>query len=156
MQTAPATRLAIDLMCDYGLEHLDFGFNRSKRTLGHTEFSVNRMTREATAQKISLSSPILPFLNEDRVQNTMLHEIAHVMAGFHANHNSEWRRIFLSIGGDGKALDDSLPLDIWRSIRKYRLICPVDNKIIKYADRKTNTLWRCSYHRAEAAWITQN
>ncbi len=61
MQTAPATRLAIDLMCDNNVQHVDFKFNRSKSALGYTKFQRDLITGNAFAVEISLSKVFLPF-----------------------------------------------------------------------------------------------
>jgi len=53
---------------------------------------------------VQLSEPIFRLdENAPMFRNTVLHEIAHVIAGPAARaHGREWRAIFLSLGGDGR------------------------------------------------------
>lgn len=65
--------------------------NNSKRTLGSTDYD----------NKIITISKVCYYLDGELI-DTILHEIAHVIAGYEANHNSLWRDIALNIGCSGK------------------------------------------------------
>lgn len=55
-------------------------------------------------RQIGLSLPIFSLTeNRGEFRNTVLHELAHIIAGPKARaHGSEWKSIFLELGGNGK------------------------------------------------------
>lgn len=67
-----------------------FKWDRAQRRVGQCRFG---------AQEIGLSKPIYSITaNEPDAINTILHEIAHALAGPHAGHGPEWKRVAHSIG----------------------------------------------------------
>lgn len=91
------------------VEILCLKFPQYKNVLQDIHFELNnRFTfRAADAnwknKRIRLS---LPFFtngrNKQELKETILHEIAHILAPKGSNHNWEWRMICRSIGGNGK------------------------------------------------------
>ena len=71
-----------------------FGMNHTKRSLAICDY---------TKRTIFISSYFLrgENCNEKSMRNSILHEIAHALAGSKNGHNEEWKRIALSIGCDG-------------------------------------------------------
>ena len=55
-------------------------------------------------KQVGLSLPIFSLKeNRDQYRNTVLHELAHIIAGSDVkSHGEEWRSIFLEIGGNGE------------------------------------------------------
>lgn len=53
------------------------------------------------SKTIGLSRMVTEMHSAAEVEQTVKHEIAHAIAGSAAQHGPEWRRVFLSIGGDG-------------------------------------------------------
>ena len=47
---------------------------------------------------IGISKVFLPFLTEEGVQDTILHEIAHALVGFEHGHDSVWKRKAIELG----------------------------------------------------------
>lgn len=81
--------------------YVSFGFDRAVRRFGQTmfrNFSVG----------ITLSAPLVEFNDESRVRDTILHEIAHVLAGPNHDHDNHWRNIALSIGGNGRTTSSAV------------------------------------------------
>jgi predicted SprT family Zn-dependent metalloprotease len=70
-----------------------FKWDRAKRRMGCCNY---------TDKKITMSSFLVFNASKAQIQNTILHEVAHGMAGWEAAHGYYWRRIALSIGCDGK------------------------------------------------------
>jgi predicted SprT family Zn-dependent metalloprotease len=91
MELKPAQNLAVSLMNRHGL--LDKGWcfefdNAVKR------FGVCRFRRKT----IGLSAKLTTLNNEEKVKDTILHEIAHAIAGYDAGHGIEWKRVCERIG----------------------------------------------------------
>jgi predicted SprT family Zn-dependent metalloprotease len=90
-----------------------FGFDRAKTRCGQCDFHQRRITVSIYYVRDRAS-------NVGDIQNTILHEIAHALAGYEAGHNHEWKRIALSIGCDGKVTCDN-----WQGVvpGNYRIKC---------------------------------
>ena len=69
--------------------------NNSKKTLGETDHN-NQIIKIST----------VCYYVEGELIDTILHEIAHAIAGYEANHNSLWKDIALNIGCSGKVCGD--------------------------------------------------
>jgi SprT protein len=70
-----------------------FEWDRAKRRMGCCHYSTKTIT---------MSSFLVLNATKDQIRNTILHEIAHGMAGYAAAHGYHWRRTAISIGCDGK------------------------------------------------------
>lgn len=83
--------LAVSLMCKHGL--LDkgwyFEFDNAVKRFGVCKFR---------SKCISLSKKMCELNGVDKVKDTILHEIAHAIAGHKAGHGSEWKKICVQIG----------------------------------------------------------
>lgn len=69
-----------------------FNFDRGSRRFGCCYYATRRIT---------LSWLLTEANGAAEVRNTILHEVAHALAGHPAGHGPEWVRICRSIGGDG-------------------------------------------------------
>lgn len=89
MAPTDASRLARQLLA----EHLDntwrFEWDRARRRYGYCSF---------TRKVISLSYPLTVAGQEAEVRDTILHEIAHALAGSKAGHGIAWRQACRRIG----------------------------------------------------------
>lgn len=76
--------------------HLDdswsFGFDNAKRRAGLCDYSRKR---------ISVSRYLAARYDDDTNHQTLLHEVAHALAGSAAGHGPEWRRVADELGYDG-------------------------------------------------------
>jgi predicted SprT family Zn-dependent metalloprotease len=94
---------------------------------------------------ISLSRILTELRDEQDVRNTILHEIAHALTPGHG-HDAIWRRMFVSLGGDGtRCSQDKVHAE---SIAKYKVMC-AGGSMLGYANRKTQRLTSatCKCHR---------
>jgi predicted SprT family Zn-dependent metalloprotease len=73
--------------------------------------------------------------SNERFLNTVLHEIAHALAGFEAGHGPKWKDIARSIGCDGERCYDGPPI----VIPKWRVACPCGKVELK-RHKVVNTL----------------
>nr|WP_245325198.1 SprT-like domain-containing protein [Microbacterium amylolyticum] len=73
--------------------HLDdtwaFGFDNAKRRAGLCNY---------TTKRISVSRYLAARFSDDDVHQTLLHEVAHAIAGPEAGHGREWKRIARELG----------------------------------------------------------
>ncbi|HEY4328696.1 MAG TPA: SprT-like domain-containing protein [Phycisphaerae bacterium] len=84
-----AQELALRLMGLHGLAGWAFGWNRRKRSLGLCRY------RE---QRIELSAYFVQANDEVQVRETILHEIAHGLAGEKAGHGPLWKAKCARVG----------------------------------------------------------
>lgn len=89
MNAAEAIEFAQELMIEYGLHGWRVELDGAVR-----RFGVCRTSRKM----ITLSRTLVELNDQVTVLDTILHEIAHALAGAKAGHGPEWRRIAKSIG----------------------------------------------------------
>ncbi|GAB3172573.1 hypothetical protein GCM10027059_42250 [Myceligenerans halotolerans] len=101
MNLVEARNLARDLMDQHGLADWRFEYDDAKRRAGMCHFARRR---------ISLSAPLTTVYDEGEVRDTVLHEIAHALAGREAGHGAQWRAKAQEIGCSGlRYVDPSAP-----------------------------------------------
>jgi predicted SprT family Zn-dependent metalloprotease len=84
-----AELLARELMTRFGIADWTFAWNRRKRSLGLCKYRVKR---------IELSAHFVAANGVEAVRETILHEIAHALAGEKAGHGPKWKAICLRVG----------------------------------------------------------
>lgn len=101
MNKDDARTLANELMEAHGLKQPEdggkpwfFKFDAGKKRFGRCNYG-DRI--------ISLSLYLTRLNTEERVRNTILHEIAHALAGWQAGHGWQWKATARLIGCDGMA-----------------------------------------------------
>jgi predicted SprT family Zn-dependent metalloprotease len=101
-----------------------FVFDRSKVRFGKCDYR---------RRQISLSRHLVELNTEDEVRDTILHEIAHVLAPRGAGHGPVWRALAISIGCNGQRCYGR---EVVRPAPKFRGICPSCRHVI-YRHRRT-------------------
>lgn len=91
MNTLKAMELAHAKMKEHGLDGKGwtFHFDKAKRRFGYCRYKL---------KTISLSRELTELNDEAKVLDTILHEIAHALAGPRAGHYRKWKYIASSIG----------------------------------------------------------
>ena len=86
-----AQNLANELILEHKLKNWTFRYDHARRRFGSCNFSK----KEITLSKIltELNSP-------PAVRQTLIHEIAHALAGPRAAHGEKWKTIVLKLGGE--------------------------------------------------------
>lgn len=100
MNLTEASMMARKLMNSYGLGHVPFEFDRAKNRLGATHvrtMKVGGVKKVASVQKITLSTYFVEANDAAKVQNTILHEIAHALCPV-PGHGPEWRMKARALG----------------------------------------------------------
>lgn len=89
MELHAAERMACQLMAEHGLTTWRFKFDHAKRRFGYCRWHC---------RTIGLSRYLVRLNDEARVRRTILHEIAHALAGAKAGHGPAWRRQAAALG----------------------------------------------------------
>lgn len=131
MKLRPARQMAVDLMRTHELRNTTgefwvFEFDNGKRRFGYCSY------RE---RKISLSRVLVRLNDENRVRNTILHEIAHALTRAERGHGPEWQRKALAIGCDGQRCYGD---DVTKPRATFTGTCPACSRII-HRFRRTRT-----------------
>jgi predicted SprT family Zn-dependent metalloprotease len=102
-------RLAEQLLAAHGLYGWSFRFNRSKATLGLCRWG---------ARTIELSVYFVERNPLEAVRQTLLHEIAHALAGRAAGHGPAWKAVCLRIGARPERLSfqADMPRGCWQAV----------------------------------------
>lgn len=95
MELSAARRLGESLLAKHGLEGSMFGFDGARRRAGLCSYSVRRITVSRT-----LMAPYSP----EQARETILHEVAHALAGPEHGHDAVWRAVAKRIGSTGTRL----------------------------------------------------
>ncbi len=113
MDLPAARHLAQTLLAQHGLSTADpawsFRFNRRKRALGTCHYQPRR---------IELSSHFVVANDPDEVRDTLLHEIAHALAGPSAGHGPAWKAACVQVGARPERLagpEVAMPAGRWRA-----------------------------------------
>ncbi|WP_159622611.1 SprT-like domain-containing protein [Ruania rhizosphaerae] len=93
MDLNAALTLGRDLLDQHGLTDWRLTLDSARRRAGLCRY--DRRT-------ISLSRHLIPLLEESAVRDTVLHEIAHALAGPRTGHGPRWRAIAVQIGASGE------------------------------------------------------
>lgn len=98
--------MALSLMRHHGLADWRLVFDRAKTRAGQCRFQV---------REISLSAPLMQLQDASEVRETILHEIAHALAGPAHGHDRVWREQARAIGASGETrlFTDSTPRRDW-------------------------------------------
>lgn len=127
MKLTDAKNLARELMNAHGLADVPFEFNRHKRSLGVCKFRGPYKDGEYKVMGIALSEKWTPFLSEAEVKDTVLHEIAHALAGFKAAHGYKWKAMARKVGANPTRTADNVPEEVKARVgevhAKYRATC---------------------------------
>ena len=94
MTITETRKLAMELMAKHGLNRSGwtFQFDNARRRAG-----VCKHYKKV----IGLSKYLLPHMKEDKVKDTLLHEIAHALVGPKHGHDWVWQRKAIEIGCNG-------------------------------------------------------
>jgi len=116
MDLPTARHLAETLLAEHGLSAADppwtFRFNRRKRALGTCHYGPRR---------IELSTHFVVANDADEVRDTVLHEIAHALAGPATGHGPAWKAACVRIGARPERL---APARVAMPAGRWRAACP--------------------------------
>ena len=89
MELHDAVALAESLLAEHGLDDWRVELDRAKRRAGICRYAD---------RTIGLSAPLTQLHSEHEVRDTVLHEVAHALAGPRAGHGPRWKAVARRIG----------------------------------------------------------
>ncbi|MEU4688997.1 SprT-like domain-containing protein [Actinoplanes sp. NPDC023714] len=116
MQSTDARALATGLMARHGLTGWTFAFDDAKTRAGVCHHG---------RRVIGLSRPLTALYSVEQVTDTVLHEIAHALAGPAHGHDRVWRRIAVRIGCSGMRC---VPAEAPRIDGRWVGVCPAGHR----------------------------
>jgi predicted SprT family Zn-dependent metalloprotease len=100
--------MALQLMARHGLHGWAFRFNRWKQAMGLCIYS--RKTIELSIYFVERDNPV------EEIRDTILHEIAHALAGHGHGHDKVWKRKCMDIGARPKRCGEAdMPEGRWQA-----------------------------------------
>ena len=133
MDLQDAHKLALRLMKQHKVPaSWTFRFDRSKVRFGKCDY---------TARQISLSRHLVELNNTSEVRETILHEIAHVLAPRGAGHNAAWRSVAQSIGCNAKRCYGE---EVVRPKPRFKGTCPACRRVIYRHRRSVIACGKCT------------
>lgn len=142
MKITDALSLARSLVNQHGFDDIHVTTSKTKNALGRCFFQFGKPVR------IDLSSYWVNHLDEHEIRDTILHEIAHAIAGHKAGHGAQWKAVARQIGANPNRLAD-LPKDISEKFNEqhsnYVAICNNCDKHVYFNRLGKN--WRHGVYR---------
>lgn len=120
MDPVAAVQLAEELLDAHGLTGWQVRLDRARRRAGVCHFDQ---------RAIGLSAPLTRLHDEHHVRDTILHEIAHALAGPRHGHDEHWRDIAQRIGCSGERC---VPADAPTVAAPWRGECPAGHTVSRH------------------------
>lgn len=115
--------------------HLDpswtFAFDNAKKRAGQCDFARKRIT---------VSRYLATLHDDDAVHQTLLHEVAHAIAGHTAGHGPAWQRIARELGYVGGRTHDG---EVATQFAKWLGVCPNGHEVHRFR-RPSNRKMSCA------------
>lgn len=146
--------LARRIMNDHGLGHVPFQFDNAKARFGVCKFRGRSGTWVPI--QIALSQHLVRVNTLERCLETVLHEVAHALAGHEAGHGPAWRRQARALGIEprrcGTHEDTVVPPAPHNGMCAQ---CSTTRPIgTRQRAPRANTTYRCPKHSVEVEWIS--
>lgn len=142
MDTQRAAMLAVDLMEKHGLYRYPnpwtFEFDNARARFGLCSFK---------RRVISISRLLVQLTPEDEVRDTLLHEIAHALAGPQAGHGRVWKLMAIAVGARPQRCVSATHLEaigVQLPTGKWVGTCPAGHTITRHKRLRPGRLLSCS------------
>jgi predicted SprT family Zn-dependent metalloprotease len=126
MEMTQVLALARNLMSSHGFGHLDLTTSNTKRALGRCFYKYDFAQRKHVANRIDLSRVWMTRIPEEQVKDTILHELAHAVAGHEAGHGPTWKSAARRLGANPSRIADlpsEMVLEIKQEVANYKAVC---------------------------------
>lgn len=120
MELSEVRRLGESLLAEHGLVGWSFGFDNARRRAGLCNYS---------ARRVSVSRTLMALYSPAQVRETILHEVAHALAGAEHGHDAVWRAVARRIGSTGDRL---VAEDAPRAPAPWVGRCPAGHTVDRY------------------------
>lgn len=133
MDLQELTEIARQEFVRHGLRGWSFGFANTKRRLGVCKYRTKRIE---IAEYYALNS------SRESVLDTLLHEIAHAIAGAAARHGPKWKAVAIRLGATPRACESSA--EVAMQPGDWQATCPACKRTIhRYKRPMSLTGYRC-------------
>lgn len=143
MDLQAAEKLARNLMREHGITYLGWTFEYDN---ARRRFGVCRHNRKV----IGLSQYLVSINNEATVKDTILHEIAHALAGRGHGHDAYWKSICIRIGAKPERCYDAQKVAQPRG--NYEAKCDACNAVYSRIKRVDDTRQRSCKCQSGKPW----
>lgn len=131
MNLLSGQKLALHLLSFYDLESWSFRFDHAKKRFGCCNFNT---------RIISLSRHLVELNSEEKVRDTLLHEIAHALVGPRHAHDKVWKAKVKEIGGKPERCVGE---DVLIPKGKYTASCPSCGKNFQAQRKRRIACGKC-------------
>lgn len=90
MNLNEAEKMALQILQTEVLHDWSFRFDRAKKRFGQCNY---------LKKEISLSRYLVELNTEEKVKDTIIHEVAHAIAGYESGHGKIWKQCVVRMGG---------------------------------------------------------
>lgn len=153
MNLLEAEQLAKRLLREFGCDkEWPFKWTRGKRELGRIGWKRNRITGEISKRHLGLSKYLVLNNSREEIEDTIRHEIAHILAGPGNGHNYKWKQMCLVTGANPNRLNHTAKMPE----PAYILYCGNCKTVLGKRHRKKLKLSGkcCAYCRSDKiAWM---
>ncbi len=138
MTLTEAHQLALSLMEQHGLRKAGWRFRwgNGKRQLGSAGVKrrVDPVTgRTIEVRTITLSRHLVRLNSDDEVRDTILHEIAHAIAGLEHGHDAVWKAVCRRIGARPKRVADEMVQVV---AARFEVVCGTCRQVLAQRHRR--------------------
>lgn len=136
MKLTQAQTMARELMSEHGVARdWKFSFDNAKKRFGRCSHQK---------RTIQLSAPITLLNDEAAVKDTILHEVAHALAGPGQGHNSVWKACCRQVGANPERCYDTADVVSPASPWKYQCPkCGVEAPVYRRPKQNARTAYAC-------------
>ncbi len=141
MKPTDAVNLALRLMEEHGLieDGWTFEWSRGKRQFGVAQVRKKRDPRTGElveVKTIKLSRPLVEINDEGEVRDTILHEIAHAIAGVEHGHDATWKTVCRRIGAKPDRTYNDTQVNTVKA--RYEIVCTCCDRVVATRFRRTD------------------
>ncbi len=135
MDLLAAEAMARELMEQHGVAAAGWRFvwSHGRRQLGSAH--VRRLRKGRQIKTIRLSRHLVQLNSEAEVRDTILHEIAHAIAGIEHGHDATWKAVCVRIGATPQRLAGE---DVQIVPPRYTIVCRQCERAIAHRYRRVN------------------
>lgn len=117
---ADVRRLGEFLVAEFLGPEWSFEFDHAKSRAGKCDY---------TNRRISVSRYLVARNSQTFARDTVIHEVAHGIAGPAAGHGPEWRRVVVELGGDPARTHQG---EVAREFARWQGVCPNGHEVLRF------------------------
>ena len=140
MDRESAEQLARSLMREWKCDGWTFKWSNGKRQVGCAAIVTDRASGRVLRRELRLSRYLVDLNDLPEVQDTILHEIAHIKAGLENGHNAVWKAWCRRVGANPERCYREGQVNVVP--HKYVVVCRVCERVVAKRMRRTRSMKR--------------